>query len=439
MAIKFFDMFAGIGGFRSGLEVIGGFECVGYCEIDKYAKQAYEAMYDTGGELYFDDARKIVPEQLPDFDLLVGGFPCQSFSIAGARKGFDDTRGTLFFEIARIVAVKKPKYLFLENVPGLLNHDSGKTFETILNTLNTGSPKSIKLFGERRCSIACEFLTACGWKRVSTACTDEGYDVCWQVLNSKNFGVPQSRIECLLSDILEDNVPEKYYLSRKQAEKLLYKENPTQGERIYSSKGLSCTLTSGSGGFGGHSGLYLIENTENFGLPIKSKTKDGYQIAYPGDSIDTAFSGQNSRRGRVGSQIAYTLTTSATQAYYFIDLNPEPKLTEIARCITARHDSGISNHKAEHSGVFVESMNIADDEKFAVAFVEPNGEVHIGRIRKLTPRECWRLQGFTDDQFDKAKATGLSDSRLYKMAGNAVTVNVISEIGKIIKKVNDKN
>lgn len=158
MAIRFFDMFAGIGGFRSGLEAIGGFECVGYCEIDKYAKQAYEAMYDTGGEIYFDDARKIVPEQLPDFDLLVGGFPCQSFSIAGARKGFDDTRGTLFFEIARIAAVKKPKYLFLENVPGLLNHDEGRTFETILRTLD-----------------------------------GLGYDVCWQVLNSKNFGVPQSR------------------------------------------------------------------------------------------------------------------------------------------------------------------------------------------------------------------------------------------------------
>jgi len=258
-------------------------------------------------------------------------------------------------------------------------------------------------------------------------------------LTAKISGYPNHEIECLLSDILEDNVPEKYYISRKQAEKLLYKEKPTQGERIYSSKGLSCTLTSDSGGFGGHSGLYLIENTENFGLPIKSKTKDGYQIAYPGDSIDTAFSGQNSRRGRVGSQIAHTLTTSATQAYYFIDLNPDPKLTEIARCITARHDSGISNRKGEHSGVFVESTNFTDDEKFAVAFVEPNGEVHIGRIRKLTPRECWKLQGFTDGQFDKANATGLSDSRLYEMAGNTVTVNVISEIGKIIKKVNDKN
>lgn len=284
-------------------------------------------MYDTRGELYFDDARKIVSEQLPDFDLLVGGFPCQSFSIAGARKGFDDTRGTLFFEIARIASVKKPKYIFLENVPGMLNHDKGRTFETILRTLD-----------------------------------GLGYNVCWQVLNIKNFG-----------------------------------------------------------------------------LLIKAKTKDGYQIAYPGDSIDTAFSGQNSRRGRVGNQIAHTLTTSATQAYYFIDLNPDPKLTEIARCITARHDSGISNRKAEHSGVFVESTDFTDDEKFAVAFIEPNGEVHIGRIRKLTPMECWKLQGFTDDQFDKAKATGLSDSRLYKMAGNAVTVNVISEIGKIIKKVNDKN
>lgn len=158
MTIKYFDMFAGIGGFRSGLEAIGGFECIGYCEIDKYAKQAYDAIYDTGGELYFDDARKIVPEQLPDFDIITGGFPCQSFSIAGARKGFDDTRGTLFFEIARIAAVKKPKYLFLENVPYLLNHDKGRTFETIIHTLD-----------------------------------ELGYDVCWQVLNSKNYAVPQSR------------------------------------------------------------------------------------------------------------------------------------------------------------------------------------------------------------------------------------------------------
>jgi DNA (cytosine-5)-methyltransferase 1 len=112
MPIRFFDMFAGIGGFRSGLEAIGGFQCVGYCEIDKYAKQAYEAIYDTGGEMYFADARKIKAEDLSEIDLICGGFPCQSFSIAGERGGFDDPRGTLFFEIARLAEVKRPKYLF---------------------------------------------------------------------------------------------------------------------------------------------------------------------------------------------------------------------------------------------------------------------------------------------------------------------------------------
>lgn len=159
MAIRFFDMFAGIGGFRSGLEAVGGFECVGHCEIDKYANQAYSAIYDTKGECFFDDARTIEPGALPDIDLICGGFPCQSFSIAGKRRGFaDDARGTLFFEIARIAAGKRPAFLLLENVPGLLSHDRGQTFAAILSTLD-----------------------------------ELGYDVAWQMLNSKDFGVPQSR------------------------------------------------------------------------------------------------------------------------------------------------------------------------------------------------------------------------------------------------------
>ena len=118
MAIRFFDMFAGIGGFHSGLEAVGGFECVGHCEIDKYANQAYNTMYDTEGEVFFADARTIDPAALPDIDLICGGFPCQSFSIAGKRRGFaDDARGTLFFEIARLAAAKRPAFLLLENVP----------------------------------------------------------------------------------------------------------------------------------------------------------------------------------------------------------------------------------------------------------------------------------------------------------------------------------
>ena len=111
MSIRFFDMFAGIGGFRSGLAAVEGFECVGHCEIDKYANQAYNAIYEPKGEVYFDDARTINPDEMPDIDLICGGFPCQSFSIAGRRGGFTDARGTLFFEIARLAAAKRPNIL----------------------------------------------------------------------------------------------------------------------------------------------------------------------------------------------------------------------------------------------------------------------------------------------------------------------------------------
>ena len=202
--IKYFDIFAGIGGFRSGLEKAGGFECVGYCEIDKYAKKAYETLYDTENEVYYDDARKIDPNELPDLDLICGGFPCQSFSIAGKRKGFSDTRGTLFFEIARIAAIKKPKYLLLENVPGLLSHNQGRTFATILSTLD-----------------------------------ELGYDVVWEVLNSADFSraelrqCPNPEKECILSDFIEKSVPEKYCLSQTQIQKLLSKEFQAERETGY--------------------------------------------------------------------------------------------------------------------------------------------------------------------------------------------------------------
>ena len=402
MSIRFFDMFAGIGGFRSGLEAVGGFECVGYCEIDKYAKQAYEAIYDTKGERYFNDATKIEPRDLPDFEILTAGFPCQSFSQAGNRCGFNDPRGTMFFEIARIAEAKKPKYLLLENVPGLLNHDSGRTFGTVIQTLD-----------------------------------NLGFDVTWQVLNSADCGVAQSRRRVYIVGYNRERCWGEVLSFAQTSRKNALQITPgRQGERIYSSNGLSCTLTSGSGGFGGMTGLYLIED---FGLPIKVNTKVGFQMAYPGDSIETAFMGKNSRHSRVGHKIAHTLTTVNTMAYFFIDLNPDPKLTELARCITARYDGGVSNRKGERSGLFVEQELVdLEDKKFAVFLIDKKGKTHIGRIRKLTPLECWRLQGFTDEQFYKAQATGLSNSRLYKMAGNAVSVPVISAIGRKIKRVDER-
>lgn len=151
--MRFFDLFSGIGGFRLGLER-AGHECVGSCEIDKFARQIYEKRFGDKPEL---DVRELDASRMPKFDILTGGFPCQAFSIAGKRMGFDDTRGTLFFEIARIAKETRPSLLFLENVKGLLNHDNGRTFGTILNTLS-----------------------------------DMGYDIEWQIINGKYF-VPQNR------------------------------------------------------------------------------------------------------------------------------------------------------------------------------------------------------------------------------------------------------
>lgn len=239
MSIKYLDMFSGIGGFRSGLEAVGGFECIGYCEIDQYARRAYEAMYDTKGEMYFEDATKINPDDLPDIDLITGGFPCQAFSIAGRRNGFADTRGTLFFEIARIAAVKKPALLFLENVPGLLSHDKGRTFATILNALD-----------------------------------EIGYDVSWTALNSANFGVPQARKRVYITGFLRGKCTGEVFAYTETNPKTIINRLPgSEGCRVYASDGLGVTLTAGGGGGGGKTGLYLIP------IPVKSKTKSGYQLA----------------------------------------------------------------------------------------------------------------------------------------------------------------
>lgn len=219
-------MFAGIGGFRSGLSHYGDFFVpVGYCEIDPYAKRAYEAIYEPKGEIYFEDARGIVPESLPDIDLICGGFPCQSFSIAGKRGGFEDARGTLFFEIARIARVKRPHFLLLENVPGLLSHDGCRTFATILGTLD-----------------------------------ELGYHVAWQVLNSANFGVPQFRKRVLLVGYLgEESGGEILSFTEANPKTIVKRFGGRQGDRVYDGNGLSCTLTSSAGGFAGNTGLYFMD------------------------------------------------------------------------------------------------------------------------------------------------------------------------------------
>lgn len=243
MAIRFFDMFAGIGGFRSGLEAVGGFECVGHCEIDKYANQAYNAIYEPKGELFFEDARTINPNGLPDIDLICAGFPCQSFSVAGRRLGFADTRGTLFFEIARIAEAKRPAYLLMENVPGLLSHDGGRTFETILSAL-------VKL----------------------------GYDLEWCVHNSAHFGVPQQRRRLyIVAGLRGRGTGEIFSLACGNAENLKELIPGPQGSRVYETDGVACTQCAGSGGWGGKTGLYFIDMNVN---PIITDSRKNHAGAW---------------------------------------------------------------------------------------------------------------------------------------------------------------
>jgi len=367
-------MFAGIGGFRTGLTRAGGFQCVGHCEIDKYADASYRAIHDIKKEeRYYPDARKIDPGDVPDFDLLCGGFPCQAFSNAGKRKGFADARGTLFFEAARLAEAKRPSYLLLENVPGLLSHDKGRTFAAILSTLG-----------------------------------DLGYHVEWTVLNSANFHVPQSRRRVFIICYLDPRCAGKILpVFGTDAKALIQLVGGPQGSRIYDPAGVACTQTAGAGGKGGKTGLYLVdlckgqpEQTElarcltaRYGqttlsthprersgvLLIKEATKRGYKEAYTGDSVDLGYAEINTRRGRVGHDIAHTLETD---------------------CIQGIVERG-------------------------------------GRIRRLMPRECLRLQGFEDGQIDKI-LTITSDAQAYKQAGNSVTVNVIEAIGRRIRAVDEE-
>lgn len=262
---------------------------------------------------------------------------------------------------------------------------------------------------------------------------------------------PKQENGCILSDILISDVPEKYYLNQKQMEQLLFKSGAgSQGKRVYSPKGLSCTLTSQAGGMGGKTGLYDV------GVPIKENTKLGYKLAREGDSIDLGYANLNSRRGRVGHQIAHTLTTGVQQGtLHFVDLSPPPVVTEECRSLNTRQ-CGVHKYKGECSGVLAEDgaravltpakenvrqngrrMKEPEEPMFTITATDRHGILYHGRIRRLVPRECLRLQGYYDWQIDKI-IDSTSDAQLYKQAGNGVTVNVIEAIGRLLQKADSE-
>lgn len=398
--IKVFDAFAGIGGFRSAFERVGGFEIVAWCEIDRFAQRSYRALYDTGGEDFYENIRDIDARGLKDFDLLVGGFPCQPFSVAGKRKGVNDERGDLFFELARILEAKRPKYFIFENVPGLLGNDKGATFAKIIETL-----------------------------------CDLGYCVEWLVHDSSGFGVPQSRKRVYIAGCLGVDCSGKILAFGKSDEENSRKVKQliggSQGARVYDPEGLAVTQCSGSGGMGGKTGLYLIDM--NFPPTLTEKARC---ITARQDSGVSTHKGEHSA--------------------VFCDLNENPQITENARCINTRYDLEVTSgtHKGERSGVLVEDegpraiinpfkenvwqngrrIKEPNEPMFTLTVTDRHGIIHHGRIRRLMPLECWRLQGFKSEQFRRVEAAGLSDAQLYKQAGNAVTVNVVEELAKNLKR-----
>lgn len=400
--IRVFDAFSGIGGFRSALERVGEFEIVGWCEIDRFAQKAYKALYDTGGEQFYENIRDIDVGKLADFDLLIGGFPCQPFSVCGARKGFADERGDLFFELARLLEAKRPKYFCFENVPGLMGIDSGKTFAKIIETLS-----------------------------------QLGYCVEWRVYNSADY-LPQVRKRVYIAGCLGIDCSGKILAFGKSDSQNCWKTEQiiggSQGTRVYDPDGLAVTQCSGSGGMGGKTGLYFIDSN-----PPPNLTENARCITARQNSGVSHHKGEHSA--------------------VFCDLNENPQITENARCLHTRMDLGVTNgtHKGERSGVLIEDgpraiinpfkettrqngrrIKNPNEPMFTLTVTDRHGIVHHGRIRRLMPIEAWRLQGFTTEQFEKVAATGMSDAQLYKQAGNAVSVPVVEEIARNLLKFDEE-
>ena len=338
--MRFIELFAGIGGFRYGLENIkyahlsekskqeertqgrvgtsdeqgvqllprneSPFRCVYANEFNKYAASIYERRFNDKPDTR--DISTVPAEEIPDHELLVGGFPCQAFSIAGKRGGFEDTRGTLFFEIARIAKQKQPRLLLLENVKGLLSHDKGRTFGTILHTLS-----------------------------------ELGYDCEWQVLNSKDFGVPQNRERVfIIGHLRETSRPEVFPIGGSYSTTTKeFTQGVGQADRFYNIDGISPTLPTSGGG----------RHEPKVAIPTINPDREDIR---------------QSRRFKEDGNPSYTLAS-----------------------------------------------------KFV------NGVCDGVKIRRLTPVECERLQGFPDGWTE-----GISDTQRYKCLGNAVTTNVITAIGE---------
>lgn len=372
--MKFIDMFAGIGGFRSGLEQ-AGHKCIGYIEWDKFARQSYQAMYDTQGEFTNDDIQETKGIELPDADLWTFGSPCTNISIAGNRTGIKGEQSRMFFEVIRLLKERAenqktlPAYLIMENVKNLLSSNEGRDFAEVIYQMDK-----------------------------------VGYDAEWCVFDSAEV-VPQHR--------------ERVYIVGHLRGKRTRGVFPIQKQSKDSAKSkIEVIANDSKTNF--HSGDIVSDNGISKTIDATSyKHVPRVAIHQVGNYLKTSSFGGNPQRGRVYSPNGISPALNTMQGG-----NRQPQIA-VKACLTPNRP-----HKRQNGRRFKEN----NEPAFTVTVADRNGVMlqngDVVAIRKLTPRECWRLQGFSDEQFDKAKNAGVSNSQLYKQAGNAVTVPVVRAIGE---------
>ena len=410
--------FSGIGSPESALKRLGlDIEEVFACEIDKYARKSFNELHNPS--TFYEDITTRNHSEVPQLDLYVAGFPCQSFSMAGKRGGFEDTRGTLFFNVAEFIKENQPKCFVLENVKGLLSHDSGKTYQTITDVLTNGGG------------------TLNGQIGIDTIDNGLGYHVYVKVLNTKDYGVPQNRERIFLVGFKEPrdfNFPKKMDLKLRLKD--LLQDNPNYFKLYddYNSKfvnnNIMGTLTCNSGSASKRNGFKLI--IDNSIINVDDKY-------YLSDRIIEGFSKHKEKHEEKGNGFRWKPKTGNDIANY-LRANAAlcPTDNTIIETNNKRVNKCYNTHKNSlEDGDFMDSYNQTIHKEVNPTIttrVTASNSNHIyktKRIRRLTPLECWRLQGFTDEQFYKAQKVN-SDTQLYKQAGNSITVNVLVELFKKI-------
>lgn len=462
--MKFIDFFAGIGGFRRGME-LAGHECVGFCEFDKFATASYISMHlltdeqrraledipikkrqkeilkeeYRNGEWYANDIRRVYAGDIPKADCWCFGFPCQDISVAGKQAGFQGNRSSLFFRVMHLVGQlkeeDKPTYLFIENVKNLLSVNGGWDFARLLIEMEQ-------------------------W----------GYDAEWQVLNSKDFGVPQNRERCFIVGHLRGRSTTKVFPIEGTDGKNSVSLNllgclngrNSQRDRVYSDNGLAPTISTKPGGntepkvsilfdtsyIGQDGKARIYENIcptltsrdykepRSVGVVLKgmngnvydstglsptltTNKGEGNKIVIPVLTPDRIEKRQNGRRFKENGEPMFTLTS---QDRHGVAIDP----LGVLRNVRTEYGKEVANtlDTSCNQGIFVQ----VSEELTVYAVWYEKYQCYIA-IRKLTPRECFRLQGWSDDYFEKAQFVN-SDSQLYKQAGNGVTVTVIETIAR---------